>query len=355
MGIKSNGTGDGAGPLGWQLVYSYIIKKVYEYYGNTRIVESEYEYVKNQVDYLISLGFEYLSKCCLGDWGSVDAVEIDHRRVSPALEFTSSCFYYYHIHLLSEFAQIIGNEEDHIKYKNKAEEVKNTIISIYKNEDGTYADKSQSSYAFALYFNLDEEPQKLAEEFADKIKDNNYYVTCGIFGMFMTYEVLNKYNCQEVIYKWINNRGDNTFYSMLERGQSTLSEYFIYGEPGSDNHAMYSSYIQWFYEGLAGINILENSYGASDVFIKPYFEEDIDFVKCKYKSIKGYIVSDWMKDKESISLHIEIPSNLRSCLLILDKKYKNFLQEFKVEKEDERFVYIDISSCNKEINLRLGE
>jgi alpha-L-rhamnosidase len=62
-----------------------------------------------------------------------------------------------------------------------------------------------------------------------------------------------------------------------------------------------------------------------------------------------------MKDKESISLHIEIPSNLRLCLLILDKKYKNFLQEFKVEKEDERFVYIDISSCNKEINLRLGE
>jgi alpha-L-rhamnosidase len=62
MGIKSNGTGDGAGPLGWQLVYSYIIKKVYEYYGNARIVESEYKYVKNQVDYLISLGIEYLSK-----------------------------------------------------------------------------------------------------------------------------------------------------------------------------------------------------------------------------------------------------------------------------------------------------
>ena len=100
MGIKSNGTGDGAGPLGWQLVYSYIIKKMYEYYGNTRIVESEYKYVKNQVDYLISLGLEYLSKCCLGDWGSVDAVEIDHRRVSPArsshqVVFTIIIYIYY--------------------------------------------------------------------------------------------------------------------------------------------------------------------------------------------------------------------------------------------------------------------
>lgn len=354
MGIKTNGTGDGAGPLGWQLVYSYIIKKAYEYYGNARIIESEYEYVKNQVDYLISLSQEYLSKCCLGDWGSVDTVEIDHRRVAPARELAASCFYYYHIHLLSEFAQIIGKVEDHLKYSTIAKEVKKSIISIYKNEDGTYADKSQSSYAFALYFNLDDEPEKLAKEFADKIINNNYYITCGIFGMFMTYEVLNKYNYQDVVYKWINNKGENTFYSMLKRGQSTLSEYFIYGEPGSDNHAMYSSYIQWFYEGLAGINISKNSYGASEVFIKPYFEEDIDFVQCKYKSIKGDIVSNWKKDEENILLHIQIPSNLRSCLLILDKKYKKFVQEFKVEKEDESFVYIDISFCNDEINLILG-
>jgi alpha-L-rhamnosidase len=355
MGIKTNGTGDGSGPLGWQLVYSYIIKKMHEYYGNARIVESEYEYVKNQVDYLISLGLEYLSKCCLGDWGSADTVEIDHRRVAPARDIAASCFYYYHIHLLSEFAKIIGNEEDYLKYSTKAEEVKKSIISIYKNEDGTYADKSQSSYAFALYFNLDEEPEKLAKEFADKIINNNYYITCGIFGMFMAYEVLNKYNYQNVVYKWISNKGENTFYSMLKRGQSTLSEYFIYGEPGSDNHAMYSSYIQWFYEGLAGINISKEAYGADEVFIKPYFEEEIDFVECRYKSIRGDIVSNWTKDKEVILLHIEIPSNLRSCLLILDKKYKNFVQEFKVEKEDESFVYIDISSFNGEVNLKLSQ
>ncbi|GFP74526.1 family 78 glycoside hydrolase catalytic domain [Clostridium fungisolvens] len=353
MGIKSNGTGDGAGPLGWQLVYSYIIKKMYQYYGNTKIIESEYKYVKNQVDYLIGLGLEYLSKCCLGDWGSTDAVEVDNRKVAPAAGFTASCFYYYHIYLLCEFAKIIGNEDDYEEYRTKAEEVKRSIISLYKNEDGTYADDSQTSYAFALYFNLDGEPQKLAKKFADKIKNNNYYITCGIFGMFMTYEVLNKYSYQDVVYKWISKRGENTFYSMLKREQSTLSEYFVYGEPGSDNHAMYSSYIQWFYQGLAGINIAEESYGANKIFIKPYFEEEIDFVHCKYKSIKGDIVSNWMKDNDEILWHIEIPSNLSSCLLILDKKYKNFVQEFEFIKEDENSIYIEISSCNGRVNLRL--
>lgn len=355
MGIKSNGTGDGAGPLGWQLVYSYIINKLYQYYGNVRIVESEYKYVKNQVDYLIGLGLENLSKCCLGDWGSAEAKESTYRKVSPTLEFTASCFYYYHIELLSKFAKIIGNKEDYSKYSDKAEEVKKSIINIYKNEDGTYSDKSQTSYAFALFLDLDDQPQNLAKEFADKIKNNSYTVTCGIFGMFMTYEVLTKYNYQNVIYKWLNKREGSSFYSMLKDGQSVLSEHVHDWPEGADNHAMYSSYIQWFYEGLAGINISKNSYGTDEVLIKPYFEEDIDFVQCKYKSIKGDIVSNWNRTKGNISLHIEKPSNLKVCLLILDKKYKNYVNEYTVKREDESYVYIDISSYNDDINLKLGE
>lgn len=354
VGIQSNGTGGGAGPLGWQLVYPYIVDKLYQYYGNVRIVESEYKYIKNQVEYLIGIGFETLSKCCLGDWGSAEAKEGTYKKISPALEFTASCFYYYHIKLLSKFAKILGNEEDWSKYSEKAEELKKLIISSFKNEDGTYSDKSQTSYAFALFFDLDDNPQRLAKKFADKIIKNNYSITCGIFGMFMTYEVLKKFNYQNIIYKWLNKKDGNSFYNILKDGQSTLSEY-INGGHGSNNHAMFSSYVQWFYEGLAGINILEDSKGADKVIIKPYFEEDIDFVECKYKSIKGDIVSNWRRDKNDILIHIQKPGNLNMCLLGLDKKYKNNVQEYTIEKEDENYIYIDISSFNSEIKLRLRE
>jgi Bacterial alpha-L-rhamnosidase. len=355
MGIKSNGTGDGAGPLGWQLMYSYITNKLYQYYGNVRIVESEYTHIKRQVDYLIGLGLEALSKCCLGDWGSAEAKESTYRKVSPAAEFTASCFYYYHLELLAKFAKIIGNKEDYNQYSDKAEEVKKSIIDLYRNEDGTYADRSQTSYAFALFLDLDDAPQKLVKEFADKIINNGYTVTCGIFGMFMTYEVLTKYNHQNVIYKWLNKRDENSFYNMLKDGQSTLSEHVNDWPEGADNHAMYSSYVQWFYEGLAGINISKDSYGADELVIKPYFEEDIDFVECKYKSIKGDIVSNWNRNKDNISLHIEIPRNLKESVLILEKKYKACVSEYTVQKEDESYLYIDISSCNGDIDLILSK
>lgn len=353
MGIKSNGTGDGAGPLGWQLVYSYIVSKLYQYYGNKRIVESEYSYLKQQGEYLIGLGIEYLSNCCLGDWGSADAKETTYKKVSPALEFTASCFYYYHIELLSKFSEIIGNKEDYTKYREKADELKKLIINTYKNEDGTYSDKSQTSYAFALFFDLDDQPQKLAKEFAAKIINNNYNITCGIFGMFMTYDVLKKFDHQNVIYKWLNKTDGYCLFNILEDGQTTLSEY-LNGDDGADNHAMYSSYIQWFYEGLAGINITEDSCGADKVIIKPYFEEEIDFVQCKVNSVRGDIVCNWNRDKGSIMLHIEKPNNIKSCLLILDKEYRNHVKEYKVKKEDKSLIYVDIASCNSDIDIRLS-
>jgi Bacterial alpha-L-rhamnosidase. len=122
---------------------------------------------------------------------------------------------------------------------------------------------------------------------------------------------------------------------------------------GADNHAMYSSYVQWFYEGLAGIKVSKDSYGTDEVFIKPYFEEDIDFVECKYKLIKGHIVSNWNRNEGNISLHIEIPRNLKVCQLILEKKYKAYVSEYAVQKEDESYLYIDISSCKSDIDLIL--
>lgn len=354
MGIKSNGTGDGAGPLGWQLSYSYIINKLYQYYGNIRIVESEYDYIKKQVEYLIDLGMEGVSKCCLGDWGSAEAKEGAYRKSAPAVEFTTSCFYYHHIELLAKFAKLLGNKTDYNKYSHKAEEVRKDIINIYKNEDGSYSDKSQTSYVFALFFDLDDEPEKLAKKFVDKIINNKYYITCGIFGMFMSYEVLTKYNYQNVIYRWLNKKDGSSFYSMLKNGQSVLSEHVHKNwSDGSDNHGMYSSYIQWFYEGLAGINVSQDAFGADKVFIKPYFEEEIDFVQCKYNSIKGDIVSNWSRDGQCILLHVEVPKNLKSSLLILEKKYKNCLKGYKIKKEDDCHVYIDMSLGDGKIDLNL--
>ena len=349
MGIKSNGTGDGAGPLGWQLVYPYIIEKLYKYYGNKRIICDEYEYLEKQAEYLNSLGLDYLSNCCLGDWGSREASKGDYKSNSPALNFTASCFYYYHILLMAKFSKLIGNKDNFEKYSKISEKLKSEIINLYKNDDETFADKSQTSYVFAIYFKLSDKLEYLTEKLANCIAFADYEIKCGIFGISMAYEILNNNGYNNIIYKWLHSA--KGFSSMLTKEDTSLKEYFGDNSKGSDNHAMFSSYVQWFYEGLGGIKVMDDSSGVENILIKPYFEKDIQYVKTNYRSIKGNIVSNWERKNEDIELHLEVPFNLKKCLLGFEKKYKSTLNAPKY-KEDEEYIYFDISRGGI-INLKL--
>ena len=352
MGIKSNGTGDGAGPLGWQLAYPYIMDKLYKYYGNKRIISEEYQYLEKQAEYLNNLGLDYLSNCCLGDWGSREASKGDYKSNSPALNFTASCFYYYHMLLMSKFSNIIGHTNNFNKYSEISQELKNKIIALYKNEDGTFADRSQTSYVFAIYFELSEDGKSLTKELAEKLILSDYEIKCGIFGTSMTYEILAKYGHNDIIYKWLHS--PKGFSQMLLNDETTLKEFSGDNSKGSENHAMFSSYVQWFYQGLGGINILDDSFGADNILIKPYFEEKINYVKSQYESVKGSIVSNWVRENGVINMHLEIPQNLKKCSLGIENRYKDCVKDYPLYETDENYIYVDISSYNGIIDLKLG-
>jgi alpha-L-rhamnosidase len=42
-GIADLGYGGESGPLGWELAFPYLQKLLYEYYGDTRVIENNYE------------------------------------------------------------------------------------------------------------------------------------------------------------------------------------------------------------------------------------------------------------------------------------------------------------------------
>jgi hypothetical protein len=71
MGIQTNGTGQGEGPILWQLVLPYLLWKHYQFYGDKTLVSKYYEAAKNQYDYLQSIPVDKLANDCIGDHGSI--------------------------------------------------------------------------------------------------------------------------------------------------------------------------------------------------------------------------------------------------------------------------------------------
>lgn len=345
VGIKTNGTGETAGPLGWQLVVPYLLNIHYQYYGRLDLARAYLPFLERQLEHLNSVGYEGLLKCCLGDWGSRDSGAVDYKSGSPARNFTTACIYYLHVKLIHKFSTILKLNCKSDFYSGQLLKIRNRIISDFLNADSSFADKSQTSYVFALYMELSDNPKKLASELANAIRDNNYLVTCGIFGQSFLYEVLRHYGENEVIMKWLHARGG--FKSMLHTEDTTLKEFFGKNNNGSCNHAMFSSYTSWMTQGPGGIIIEDDARGCDSVRIQPAFLESLHFVDCAHQTVRGNISCKWQRLTKGIEIVINIPFNLKKCILIISEEYNVTGDIHKPQHSDGTNQYFDIRNAGE--------
>lgn len=345
MGIKTNGTGGDAGPLGWQLVLPYLIHIHYQHYGNVKLVYEMLPYLERQLAHLERLNLDELSACCLGDWGSRDVNTENYKSGSPALHFTSICFYYYHIMLLVKLFRTINLKEKADFYSNKENEIRNEILTRYRNEDGSFADKSQTSYVFAIYFTLADDIPAALTSLRNLIAADNDNIKCGIFGQSFLYEICRQYDQDDVIVKWLS--ADEGFKGMLNGESMTLKEFFGDNKNGSCNHAMFSSYSSWMYQGLGGISVTDDAVGSDVISINPCFIDSIEFVDCWHQTIRGRIDCNWHRNGNGIELVIKIPYNLKKCTLTIAKAY-TVLGELPASMKCDSFnQYFDITNAGE--------
>lgn len=103
-------------------------------------------------------------------------------------------------------------------------------------------------------------------------KKDDYVFNSGIFAMALSYEILSKYGYDEVIENWLLRKEAPSYQQMLKSGNQVLAELFV-GEHLSLNHAMFASYQQWYYQGLAGIKITDQAVGFDHIVFNPYFSK----------------------------------------------------------------------------------
>ena len=322
MGIQTNGTADREGPLLWQLVYPYLVNKHYQFYGDKELLKEELPYLKKHMDYILSLDLEYVVERCLGDHGSI-LIAGQFRKATPDKLFLGYCTILLLLKNNIQILKYLGQDSDY--YKSKYDCIFDLVSQKFIHDDGTVGDGTQSGYAFALYLGLGNQ-QKLLEKFVSKIEEDNYIFNSGIFGMSLSYEVLSKNGRSDIIEKWLLNKNKYTFYEMLENGNGVLSELFI-GDHFSMNHAMFSSYQVFFYEGLAGVYINEDAVGFDKITLKPYFSHEMNQYSCSIDTIHGKIRSMWNLLNDEYVWNISVPENIHYTLDLKNLCVKELTEE----------------------------
>ena len=351
VGIMTNGTSNGAGSLGWQLVFPVLAARIEQHYQDAAFVQEHLPELVKHLDYLLAFDFDYIRYCCLGDWGSVDAGIQNNRIVSPDQEFCSASMY---LILLEEYKELFaahdGSETLMETLELRIAEARSRIIELFRNEDGSFASGTQSSTIFALkarLFRDAEEQRSLEAKLVQRINDDAGIFRFGIFGMSWAYTILSEIGEDDLIYNWLSRRQEPNYLSMLANGNQTLSEYFPVKNgantvQGSLNHAMFSSYSVWMMEKLVGISVKKDR----SIQLAPYFAKDLTEIKGALRTMQGEIEAQWERiDDNGIMYSVTLPESLDYDLRLEDT-YQIVKKEISDSGDDRQTITLILQTAD---------
>lgn len=319
IGIQSHGTAPKEGPLLWQMAVPYLSYKLIQYYDDKEFVRKIYPSIQKFVDYILSRPIEEVSRCCLGDHGSV-LIMGQFYKPTPDKPLVGYCTILWLVQIWIKLGCLLDKDMAHYEVVEK--KLKEQTLRQFKQNE-TFGDGTQTGLAFAAMVELDDQ-QALVEQLVKQIEADNGVFTAGIFGMKFTYELLHKYGYDELVEHWLRQEGSVSYLSMLKSGNRAMAELFA-GTNYSYNHAMFTSFIQWYFEGLGGVKIGPDAIGFNQVVLHPYFSDSLSHCGMKLETMHGPIESVWDRKDGKIVWHVTMPKAIQYTIQDSNASYQLIL------------------------------
>ena len=349
VGIQDDSPGDSSGPLGYQAGYSFLIKKLYEFYGDRRIIEQHYDRFAKQVAFLNSRTTNLLFDTDLGDHESLT------EKNKP---LTASVFYYYHVKTLTDFAKVLQKKDDETKYNKLANDILEAIKKAhFDNSKGQFGTGTQSDQLFGMWMTLlsgDTPDPKMVDRLLLSFEEKDWHLSTGIFGTKMIFDVLSALGRNDVAYRIANQRTFPGWGHMIENGATTLWETWKYSDNTySQNHPMFGSIGEWFYRSILGIN--ETAPGFKKIRIKPHSYGELTEAKGHFDSVYGRIGSAWQRTDDMFNIDVEIPVNTKAEVWVPTETGRTLLEKnkkvvdnttIKLLRTEGDYIVVEVGSGN---------
>jgi hypothetical protein len=111
----------------------------------------------------------------------------------------------------------------------------------------------------------------------------------------------------DLIVKYILKEEHPSYYAFVLDGETTLGEYWE-NNPRSHCHDMMGHIVEWYYNGIAGIEPLEP--GFKKVKIHPYMPESMNEFKCTYICPYGEISVAAKRVGADLDLKVSVPDGV---------------------------------------------
>jgi alpha-L-rhamnosidase len=312
VGISAANYEPEAGPIGWGLAHPLLVAQLYQYYGDRRIVEENFEAAATWVDLLEKHSDGLIIDRCIGDHESLDP------KPTPLI---ATAQFWQAATLVSGFAETIGKADSAARYQELADRIKAAFLEKFlDHETGRFGSATQAAQATAIDLGL--APESVSSAAAKRMVaavevDHKGHIAAGIFGTKYLLNALTKSGNADTAYKMVDQRSYPGWGHMLENGATTLWETWRQSDNVfSQNHPMFGSVSEWFFKCLGGIRPADNAVGFDKFLIAPGVVSGLDWVETNYESARGMVSSRWRVSGGELEMILEVPVNTEAAVQV---------------------------------------
>jgi alpha-L-rhamnosidase len=341
----------GNGPA-WDYALIILPWKIYVYTGDREILQKYYPAMKRYIEFLSKTAEDNIVRWGLGDWVPV--------RASTPPELITTAYYYHDAVIMSKIAGVLGNDIDVNRYASLSANIKSSFEKYFIDKStNIVGNGTQTALSCPLFFKmLDSDlAYEVLNNLVENIDNNDLNLDFGVLGSKFVPNTLAEMGKIDVAYNMINTTDFPGWGHWISQGATTLWE--DWKGQSSRNHIFFGDVSAWFYKYLGGIRPVEEDPGYKHFNVKPYFPEDLSWVKSNTNSSYGRIENNWERVEDGITMDISIPFNTSASIILPGGSTYHVLSENKKEISVSEFtddvdkVSFKLASGNYQIKIGL--
>ncbi|HEU5015093.1 MAG TPA: glycoside hydrolase family 78 protein [Roseiflexaceae bacterium] len=305
---------------------------IYTCYGDTRIIEQQYDSMKRFVEFMNDTSRDGLRNYPgyegwqgFGDWLALDG-SVDRFGITPK-DLIGTAFFSYSARLLARMASVIGREEDAARYNGLADKARDAFQKHYVTPDGLIAGGTQTCYVLALYFDLLPEQARATalEALVSDIKRRGMHLSTGFVGTPYLTRVLSDNGRADVAYALLHQQTWPSWLYSVTQGATTIWERWDgwthdkgFQDPSmnSFNHYAYGAIGEWMYAVVAGIDADPEQPGYRHIIMRPQPGGGLTNVAADIESVYGRVGSAWQLRDGAFTWQITVPANASATVYV---------------------------------------
>ncbi len=313
----------------WGSALVFIPWSVYQQSGDSRLLERNYDGMRQWTLHLESRATDGIVRSGLGDWCKPDPAGTSANGsffFSQVVPMLSTACYFRCAAIMADSARLLGRNEDAERFTKLAEKIRAAFIREFYGPAASMT-PDQTIQAIAVNWGIlpPEMRAAAAEALAGLVeKADNHFLT-GVFGSPSLWPVLVSQGHQATAWKALQNETQPSLKHLAKQGATTFWEVW----PGPENpkdpakpykhsmsHPFQAGFVSWFFSGLGGIAPDPAQPGFRSILLEPQMIDGLDWVKCGFDSPMGEIKSEWKRDVNSLRWEISIPPGAHASVRV---------------------------------------